>query len=56
MEQEAIHFGESSIIKSTFHKNKKPINMNKEDIKGIAVSDKKSYGKDSLKYFIGYRH
>ena len=39
MEQEAIHFGENSIIKSTFHKNKKPININKIDIKRIALSD-----------------
>ena len=39
MEQEAIHFGENSIIKSAFHKNKKPININKIDIKRIALSD-----------------
>ena len=26
------------------------------DIKRTALSDKKSYGKDSFKYFIGYRH
>ena len=39
MEQEAIHFGENSIIKSAFHKNKKPININKLDIKRIALSD-----------------
>ena len=56
MEQEAVHFGENSIIKSAFHKNKKPININEVDIKRIASSDKRSYGKDSFKYFIGYRH
>ena len=28
MEQEAIYFGENSVIKSCFHKNKKPININ----------------------------
>ena len=56
MEQETIHFGENSIIKSAFHKNKKPININKVDIKRIALSDKKSLSKDSFKYFIGYRH
>ena len=44
------------IIKSVFHKNKKAININEVDIKRIALSDKKSYGKDSFKYFIGYRH
>ena len=32
MEQEAIYFGENSIIKSAFHKNKKPVNINKVDI------------------------
>ena len=45
MEQEAVHFREDSIIKSTFHKNK-PTNINKVDIKRIALSGKKSYGKD----------
>ena len=54
-EQKGIHFRENSTIKSTFHKNKKPININKVDIKRT-TSDKKSYGKDSFKYFIGYRH
>ena len=56
MEQETIHFGENSIIKSAFHKNKKPININKVDIKRIALSDKKSCGKDLFKYFVGYRY
>ena len=56
MEQEAVYFGENSIIKSPFHKNKKPININDIDIKRKALSDKKSYDKDSFKYFIGYRH
>ena len=56
MEQEAIYFGENGIIKSAFHKNKKPININKVDIKEIVLSHKKSYGKGSFKCFIGYRH
>ena len=57
MEHKAIHFGENSIIKSTFHKNKKPNNISKVDIKRIALSDNKtSLSKDSFKYFIGYRH
>ena len=43
---EAVHIGENRIIKSTFHKNKKPI-INEVSIKGMALSDK---------YFIGYRH
>ena len=33
MQQEAVHFGENSIIKIAFHKNKKPININEVDIK-----------------------
>ena len=55
-EQKGIHFRENSTIKSTFHKNKKPININEVDIKKVALSDKKSLSKDSFKYFIGYRH
>ena len=42
MEQEVVHFGENSIIKSASQKNKKPINVNKVDIKIITLSDKKS--------------
>ena len=45
MEQETVHFGENGIIKSAFHKNKNPININELDIKRIALSDTKSYGK-----------
>ena len=56
MEQEVVHFRENSIIKIAFHKNKKPININEVNIKRIALLGKKSYGKDSFKYFIGYRH
>ena len=39
MEQEAIYFGESSIIKSAFQKNKRRININKVDIERIKLSD-----------------
>ena len=56
MEQEAVHFGENSIIKSPFYKKKIPINIKEVDIKKTALSDKKSYGKDFFKYFIGYTH
>ena len=56
MAQEAVHFGESGIIKSAFHKNKKPININEVDSEDIVLSHKKSYGKDSFKHFIEYRH
>ena len=33
MEQEAVHFGENSIIKSVFHKNKKSINIDEVELK-----------------------
>ena len=56
MEQEAIYFRENDIIKNAFHKNKRPININEVDIERINSSDKKSYGKDLSKYFIGYKH
>ena len=56
MEEEAVHFRENNIIKSTFHKNIKNININEVDNEKIALSDKKSCGQDSFKYFIGYRH
>ena len=49
MEQEAVYFGENSIIKSAFHKFKRPININEVDIKEIVLSHKKSYGKDPFK-------
>ena len=50
MEQEVVHFGENSVIKSAFHKNKRPLNINEVDIKRIKLSDKKSCGKDSFRY------
>ena len=59
MEQEDIYLGENGIIKSVFEikdKNKRFTNINEVDIRRIKVSDKKSYSKDSFKYFIGYRH
>ena len=56
MEQEALYFGENGIIRSAFYKNKKTVIINEVDIKRITLPDKKSYGKDSFKYFIEYRH
>ena len=57
MEQEALYFGENSITKNPFHKNKKPININEVDIKRMTLSNKKSYGnQDSFKCFTGFRH
>ena len=37
MEQEAVYFGENGIIKSGFHKNKRPININGVDIEEIVL-------------------
>ena len=56
MEQEAVYFGENGIIKSPFHKNKIPININEVDIEQIVLSHKKSYNEDSFIFFSGYRH
>ena len=56
MQQEVVNFRENRISKSTFHINKKPINISEVDIKRIALSDKKSHSKDSFKYLIEYRH
>ena len=41
MEQEAVFFGEIGIIKSAFHKNKNPININEVVLSRVALSDKK---------------
>ena len=54
MEQEAVYFGETGIIKSPFHKNKRPTNINEVDIEEIVLSHKKPDTEDSFKYFIGY--
>ena len=52
MEQGAVYFGQNGVIKNAFHKNKRPININKIDIEEIVLSHKKSFGMDSFKYFI----
>ena len=39
MEQEAVYFGENGIIKSVFHKNKRFININEEDIEEIVLKN-----------------
>ena len=51
-----MYVGENAIIKSAFHKNKRPINVNEVDIEEIVLPHKNSYIKDQLKYFIGYRN
>ena len=51
-----MFFGENGIIQRIFCRNKKTININERDIEEIVLSQNKSYGKDSFKYFIEYRH
>ena len=40
MEQQAVYFEENGIIKSAFHKNKRPINTDEVDIEEIVLSHK----------------
>ena len=42
-------------LKVLFIKIKKAIDINEADVEEIVLSHLKSYGKDSSKYFIGYR-
>ena len=54
MKQKSLSFGENYIIKSSFYKDKRPINISEVDIKTKILSDKESYGnKNSFKYLIG---
>ena len=47
-------FGDKKIKKSDFYKNKKPNNIEDNDVNNTLVSKKESYGnKNLLKYFIG---
>ena len=55
MKQKALNINKQFINKNAFHKNKKPISIDKVDIKRIVLSKKDFYGKkDSFKSFIGY--
>ena len=45
MEQEVLIFGDQFIIKNAFHKNKKPIGVDKVEIKRIALPNEESYCK-----------
>ena len=55
MGQKVLIFGEDSINKSAFHKNKRPINIDEVDTRRIVLSSKHSCGnKGSFKYFIRY--
>ena len=54
MEQKTLVFGKQCINKNAFHKNERPIGIDKVDIRRIVLPKKDSYGKKgSFKYFIG---
>ena len=53
--EKTLTFGEYSIKKNFFHKNKNPININKVDTEKIQLSNKISYGKQvAYEYYVGY--
>ena len=55
MEQKALIFDKQCINKNAFHKNKKPINIDKVQSRRKGLSKKDSYTKKGFfKYFIGY--
>ena len=55
MEQKILIFGKQCIDKTGFHKDKRPISIDKVDIDKIVIFSKDSYGRrGSFKYFIGY--
>ena len=55
MEQRVLIFGDQYINKNAFRKDKKPIRIDKRDIKRIVLSKKDWSGKKySFKFFLGY--
>ena len=57
MRSKILSYGETAIIKSTFHKKTASININKIEINRIVLFDKTSYGnKGSFKHHIEHRH
>ena len=55
MEQKALIFDKQCINRNAFHKNKRPINIDKVEIRRIVLSIKDSYSKKgSFTCFIGY--
>ena len=57
MKQKSLCFGENYIIKNSFYKDTRPVNIYEVDIKKKILSDKELYGnKTSFKYLIGYIH
>ena len=55
MEQKASIFWKQCINKNAFHKNKRPINIDKVETRKIVLLKIDSYDiQDSFKYFMGY--
>ena len=55
MEQKNLIFSKHCINKNKLHKNKRPININRVEIKWVVLSKNDSHGKQSsLKYLIRY--
>ena len=56
MEQKVLIFGDQNIDKSKLHTHKKPITIDKIEIKQIVLSKRGSYeSKGAFKCFIGYK-
>ena len=54
--EKIIKFGDIEIQKQKFHQHKRPISIKNIDINNkIVVSNKVSFGKKGLKYFIDYK-
>ena len=54
MNKNIIKFDGTEIEEYKFHQNKGPFSINDIDIDKIVVSNKLPFGKQDLKYFIGY--
>ena len=55
IEQKVLIFDKQCINKNAFHKNKRPVNIDRVEIRRIELFKKDSYGKKgSFKFFIGY--
>ena len=54
MSEKSIKCGDEKVNKINFCKNKKPFKTEDIDISKILVSKKALYGKESIRYLIGY--
>ena len=54
MSEKSIKFGDEKVNKSNFYKNKETFKAENIDASEILVPIKAPYGKESIRYFIGY--